>query len=256
MEELPLQSLMIKRNDRMPTPHKTFEKVLSKLIEDYSWLDIDHYGEEEEDGCAIARRHNRNIKTVAIKAFEAGKKAWYEEIKFIPIDPALEVIKNDGITIMPMQIMQSKNIQPLPKKKWEQYLINKHQAEIQSIFAELDKNTVGGLPITNEALNFVWSKTHGNVVLIDNKEYQALKFKYLSPKDAKVDGARGAIPETPLLPPQDVAQAKQRTQYKKPMGCPYKVNHFERSGICNLCGLPKKDHYYQEGELHPQDAKT
>jgi hypothetical protein len=57
----------------MLTPHKTFEKVLSKLIEDYSWLDIDHYGEEEEDGCAIARRHNRSIKTVAIKAFEAGQ---------------------------------------------------------------------------------------------------------------------------------------------------------------------------------------
>ena len=110
MEELPLQSLMIKRNDRMPTPHKTFEKVLSKLIEDYSWLDIDHYGEEEEDGCAIARRHNRNIKTVAIKAFEAGKKAWYEEIKFIPIDPALEVIKNDGITIKGNLILEKDTV--------------------------------------------------------------------------------------------------------------------------------------------------
>jgi hypothetical protein len=24
--------------------------------------------------------------------------------------------------------------------------------------------------------------------------------------------------------------------------CPYEVNHFEKKGICNLCGLPKNEH--------------
>lgn len=90
MEELPLQSLMIKRNDRMPTPHKTFEKVLSKLEA------IVHIS-NKEIRYAMFRRWKEDKELNLESIFEAGKKAWYEETKFIPIDPALEVIKKGGI---------------------------------------------------------------------------------------------------------------------------------------------------------------
>jgi hypothetical protein len=31
--------------------------------------------------------------------------------------------------------------------------------------------------------------------------------------------------------------------------CPYEVNHLEKNGICNLCGLPKKEHITKKRHL-------
>ena len=204
----------------MPTPHKTFEKVLSKdeiLTRLYFVIPYDLPHSTKKIEVIFARYFsiaNGRIDYAYDMGFEAGKKA--------------------GITIMPMHIIKSKNIKPLPKKKWEQYLINKHKAEIQSIFAELDKNTVGGLPITNEDLNFVWSKTHGNVVLIDNKEYQALKSKYLSPKDAITKSVEDLAAMCWNVQQSD-NKARERLFKSKPKDAKCQLQVESEAGLVNDC---------------------
>ena len=39
--------------------------------------------------------------------------------------------------------------------------------------------------------------------------------------------------------------------------CPYEVNHFEKRGICNLCGLPKNEHITKKKwATKPQKSKN
>ena len=38
--------------------------------------------------------------------------------------------------------------------------------------------------------------------------------------------------------------------------CPYEVNHFEKKGICNLCGLPKNEHITKKRYLKLKNDET
>jgi hypothetical protein len=223
----------------MPTPHKTFEKVLSKdeiLTRLYFVIPYDLPHSTKKIEVIFARYFsiaNGRIDYAYDMGFEAGKKA--------------------GMTVMPMQIMQSKSIPPLSKKKWEQYLINKHQAGIQSIFE--------------------WLKSYkeDNIVKQGIKNYfiadliRQFECKYLSPKDAITKSVEDLAAMRWNVQQSD-NKARERLFKSKPKDAKVdKICHAELCPHCNeLIALRNPsgfcDHlYYPENcevcKKHDADAK-